>query len=65
MGILQNDTQGTTQIRLSDLVDVDAVVTDLTILNIIETVDQVGDRGLTGSGGTDKGNLLSRLRIQL
>ena len=51
MGILQYDTQRLTQIRFFDLVDIDAVVTDLTILNIIKTVDQVRDRGLSGTGG--------------
>ena len=40
MGILQYDTQRLPQIRFFDLVDIDAVITDLTILNIIETVDQ-------------------------
>lgn len=49
MGILQYDTQRLPQIRFLDLVDIDAVITYLTILNIIETVDQVRDRGLTGA----------------
>ena len=59
MSILKNDTQGTAEVCLTDLVDVDAVVADLTILNIVETVDQVGNGGFTGSGGTDKGNLFA------
>ena len=54
-----------TQIRFLDLVDIDAVVTDLTILNIVETVDQVRDRCLSGSGRSDKGDLLTRSRIQI
>ena len=49
-----------TQIRFLDLVDIDAVVTDLTILNIVETVDQVGDCCLSGTGGTYKCQFLSR-----
>lgn len=64
MGILQYDTQRLPQIRFFDLVDIDAVITDLTILNIIETVDQVRDRGLAGTGGAYKGNLLARGGIQ-
>ena len=59
MGILQYDTQRLPQIRFFDLVNIDAVVTDLTILNIIETVDQVRDRGLTGAGGAYKCDLLT------
>ena len=65
MGILQYDAKGSSQIRLLDLIDIDAIITDLTILNIIETVDQIGNGGLTGSGRSDKGNLLTRLSIQL
>ena len=44
MGILQYDTERVTEICLFDLVDVDAVVTDLTIGNIVKAVDQVRDR---------------------
>ena len=65
MGILQYDTQRLPQIRFFDLVNIDAVVTDLTILNIIETVDQVRDRGLTGAGGAYKCDLLTGLCIHL
>lgn len=46
------------QIRFLDLVNIDAVVTDLTILNI-KTVDQVRDRGLTGAGGAYECDLLT------
>ena len=59
MSVLKYNTQGTTEVRFTDLVDVDAIVTDFTILNIVETIDQVGDCGLAGSGGTDKGDLLA------
>ena len=65
MGILQYDTQRLPQIRFLDLVNIDAVVTDLTILNIIETVDQVRDRSLAGTGGAYKCNLLTGLCIHL
>ena len=65
MGILQYDTQRLPQIRFFDLVDIDAVITDLTILNIIETVDQVRDRSLAGTGGAYKCNLLTGLCIHL
>ena len=65
MGILKHDPEGTSKICFFDLIDIDAVVPDLSVLNIIEAVDQIGDRRLTRSGGTDKRDLLSRFRIQL
>ena len=65
MGILQYDTQRLPQIRFFDLVDIDAVITYLTILNIIETVDQVRDRGLTGAGGAYECDLLTGFCIHL
>ena len=63
MCVLQYDAQRTAQIRFADLVDVDAVIPDLAILDIIETVDQVGDRRLAGTGRTDQSDLLPWLRI--
>ena len=62
--ILKHNAQGVTQIRLLDLVDVDVVVPDLAVGHIVEPVDQVGDGGLAGAGGSDEGDLLTRLRIQ-
>ena len=64
MGILEHHAQRSPQIRLLDLVDIDTVVTDLAVCDIIEAVDQVGDRRLSCSCCADKGNLLSRFRIQ-
>ena len=46
-----------------NLVDVDAVVADLAVGNVVEAVDEVGDGRLTGTGGTDKRDLLARLGI--
>ena len=51
MGILQYDPKGMTQVVFFDLINVNAVVADLAILNIVEAVDQVGDGGLAGTGG--------------
>ena len=48
-----------------DLVDIDAVIADLAVLDIVETVDQVGDGRLSGAGAADKGNFLTRLRVQI
>ena len=65
MGVLQHDAQAAAQIVLFDLVDVDAVVTDLAVRDIIKTVDQVGNGGLARTGGAYKGDLLSGAAIQI
>ena len=65
MGILKHDAQRAAQIILLDLVDVDTVVADLAILNIVETVDQVGDGRLARARGADKGDLLARRGVKL
>ena len=64
MRILEHDAQGVAQVCLLDLVDVDVVVPDLAVSHIVEPVDQVGDGGLAGAGGSDEGDLLPRLRVQ-
>lgn len=43
MGILQDNTEGAAQIIFFDLGDIDAVIADFSLLNIVETVDQVGN----------------------
>ena len=48
-----------------DLINVDTIKTDLTILNIIKTIDQVGDRRFTCTCCTNKSYLLSRFCIDL
>ena len=65
MRILQDDAQRTAQIVLLDQLDIDAVIGDRSFLDVVKTVDQIGDRRLSGTGRTDEGDLLSRLRIQL
>ena len=52
------------QIRLGDFVDVDAVITDLTIRYVIEAVDQVSNGGLARAGGAYKSDLLSGMGIE-
>ena len=64
MGVLQHDPQRTTQIVFFDLVDIDAVITDLAVLNAVKPVDQIGDGGLARPGGTHESDLLSRLGVQ-
>ena len=41
MGIMQNDPERSAQICFFDLVDIDPVITDLSVLDIIKTVDQI------------------------
>ena len=62
MGILQYNTKRMTQIILFDLIDIDAVISYLSICNIIKTIDQIGNRCFACSGGTDKSNFLPRCR---
>ena len=64
VGILQHHAKRPPQVRLFDLVDIDAVVADLAVRDIVEPVDQVRDRRLACARRTDKGDLLPRLRIQ-
>ena len=42
-----------------------AVVEDLTLLDVVEAVDQVGDGGLTGAGRTDESDLLARTAVEV
>ncbi len=46
MRILQYDTKGTAQVCFLDLIDIDVIISDLTILNIIKPIDQIRDRCL-------------------
>ena len=54
-----------TQSVLFDGFDVVAVVEDLTLLDVVEAVDQVGDGGLTGAGRTDESDLLARTAVEV
>lgn len=49
MGVLQHDSERVAQVIFFDLVDIDAVIADLAVLDIVETVDQVGDGRLSGA----------------
>ena len=65
VGILQHDAQRAAEVGFLDLVDVDAVVPDLAVLDVVEAVDKVGDGGLAGTGGADEGDLLARTAIEV
>ena len=59
--VLKHHTQRVPQVGFLDLVDVDAIVADFAVVDVVEPVDEVGDGGLTGTGGAHKGNLLTGL----
>ena len=61
MGILQHNSERFAEIRLLDLVNIDTVITDLSVFNVIETVDQIGNGCFTCSCRSNKGYLLTRL----
>ena len=65
MGILQHDSERVAQVIFFDLVDIDTVIADLAVLDIVETVDQVGDGRLSGAGAADKGNFLTRRSVEI
>ena len=65
MGVLQHDAQRAAQVSFFDLMDVDAVIADLAILNIVEAVDQVGNGSLACTGRADKSDLLPRTAVQV
>ena len=65
MCVLKNDTERMSQVIFFDLCDIDSIITDLSILDIVETVDQVGDGRLSGAGAADKGNFLTRRSVEI
>ena len=62
--ILQHDAERVAQIRLFDVVDVDAVIADLAVGDVVEAVDEVRDGGLARAGRADKGQLLPGLGVE-
>ena len=64
MCILQYNSKGTSQIRFPNLVYINSIVADFSILNIIKPVDQICNGCFSCSCRTYKGNFLSWLCIQ-
>ena len=60
MRILQHHAQRAPQLGLLDLLDVDAVVANLAVIDVVEAVDEVRDGGLASTRRTHEGNLLTR-----
>ena len=59
--ILQHDAQRAAQVGLADHADADAVIADLAVGNVIESVDEVGNGSLACAGGAYEGDLLAGL----
>ena len=64
-GILQDDAEGLPEGSLLDILDIDAVIGDGALLDLVETVDEVRDGRLTGTGGTDERDLLTRAGVDI
>jgi hypothetical protein len=62
--VLQNHAEGTAEIRLLDLRDVDAVVADLSVRNVIEAVDKVCDGRFACARCADERDLLAGLCVK-
>ena len=54
-----------TQIVLLDLVDIDSVISNLTVSYVIETIDKIGYCRLSCTGRSDKRDLLTRCSIKI
>ena len=64
MRILKHDAKRVSQCIFLYLSHINSIVNHRSSLHIIKAVDQVGDRGFSGSGRSDKSNFLSRFCIQ-
>ena len=64
VGVLDDHGERAAQVVLADVADVDAVVGDASAADLIEAVDQVDDRGLTGARGANEGDFLSRFGVE-
>ena len=64
MGILYDHGQGTAQVILFNVPDVNAVIGDAAAVYFIKTVDQIDDGGLACPGGTHKSDFLSWFGIE-
>ena len=64
MGVLKYHGDVAAQLVPLNMADINAVDGDGPALDIVEAVDEVRDRRLSGSRGTHEGDLLSRLRVE-
>ncbi len=64
VGVLKNHGDVAAQLVPLNMADINAVDSDGPALDIVEAVDEVRDRRLSGSCGTHEGDLLSRPRVE-
>ena len=64
VGILQHHAERTAEFGLPDLVDIDAVVTDLAVRNVVEAGQKVGDGRLARARCADERDLLPGTGVQ-
>ena len=62
--VLKNHGDVAAQLVPLNMADINAVDGDGPALDIVEAVDEVRDRRLSGSRGTHEGDLLSRPRVE-
>ena len=48
-----------------DFFNIDTIIANLPVLDVVEPIDQIGNRCLTSTCCTNKGNFLPRLCIQI
>ena len=61
MGVLQHNAKASAQIGLFDLLNVNAIIQDRALLNIVKTIDQVGNGGFACARAAYKGDFLAGL----
>ena len=64
VGVLKNHGDVAAQLVPLNMADINAVDGDGPALDIVEAVDEVRDRRLSGSRGTHEGDLLPRPRVE-
>ena len=64
VGVLKNHGDVAAQVVPLNMADINAVDSDGPALDIVEAVDEVRDRRLSGSRGTHEGDLLPRPRVE-
>ena len=62
--VLKHDAERVAEVRLFDVVDVDAVISNLAVGDVIKPVNEVCDRSFACAGRADEGELLAGLGVK-
>ena len=65
VGLLKHDAHRFAKALLRDVGNGDAVVEDMALLDLVETVDEVDDGGLSGTRAAHKGDLLAGVSVDV